>query len=231
MLLTISSSAAALNYSTCDFSTEAIPRNTSVAPVVSTVDGLTFYTSKSKFETENPKLIEENFSKTRIKPDSVDAGIGPIDYFCNNNLFRLYSVVQGISISSLNPDSIEMVVLVPRFFGVKDISVGPAEWSDDAIITFTVPTRAFGCDLVIPLGGGPLNMEIFGASGSLGKTSVTVPQMGSKFWGVVCDSEDIVKIEFFDPKTLGELFADVQFGIPAAASLTSITWAGVKTGF
>ncbi|MCK5131377.1 MAG: hypothetical protein KAR40_04420 [Candidatus Sabulitectum sp.] len=193
-------------------------------PANSGTDVLTFYTDESAFDAANPGLITEDYSSTLVALVGSDAG--PLDYDCNNSLFALHTIVQGISLDE--QASGDMVVMKPPFAGCTSISVGPNALAGDAVYNFTVPTKAFGGFIVMP-NGGTVDIEVFGTSGSLGTTSTTGGAGGGTFWGVYCDSEVIVKVEFNDPNDAGELFANVRFGLPTALSRT--TWAGVKTSF
>ncbi|MEN8209236.1 MAG: hypothetical protein ABFR50_08295, partial [Candidatus Fermentibacteria bacterium] len=93
--------------------------------------------------------------------------------------------------------------------------------------SFSVPVNAFALEIVMPMAPGTVDIEVFGTSGSLGTTSAsgTVPGV---FWGVHSD-EEITRIEFIEPVTNGELFANVQFG--AVAALQNSTWGNIKTSF
>lgn len=194
---------------------------------VSGTDALTYYTDLSTFEGANPGLTHEDYSSTLVPANSVASDTGPLDYFCNNSLFALNTIVPGISLAEWSGGL--MVVLTPPFLGVTSVTVGPNTFLENAVYDFTLPTRAFGCFVCTPFGAVPVDIEIFGASGSLGTTTVVGDIGAGTFWGVYCDDENIEKIEFYAPNDEGELFADVQFGLPTGLSRS--TWAQVKASF
>ncbi len=74
---------------------------------------------------------------------------------------------------------------------------------------------------------GSVDIEIFGAGGSLGTTTASGALPGV-FWGVYSD-EGITRIEFIEPVTNGELFSNAQFRIVTA--LQQSTWGNIKTAF
>jgi len=219
--------ADGLSYTSMTAGIRPATSGSSVAVTDSGTDALTYYTDESTFDAANPGLITEDFSSTLIAANAVGSDAGAINYLCNNSLFALHTIVDGISLWEQSNN--DMVVLGLGFMGVTNVTVGPNSFADDAIITFTVPTRAFGTFMVMPNGGDVVNIEVFGASGSLGTTSHTGGTGAGTFWGVFCNSEDITYITFNDPNDAGELFADVRFGLPTSLSRT--TWASVKASF
>ncbi|MEN8209906.1 MAG: hypothetical protein ABFR50_11720 [Candidatus Fermentibacteria bacterium] len=190
-------------------------------------DALDYYTDLSVFEAANPGLTPEDYSSTLVPPNNVASDTGPLDYYTDNSLFALNTIVDGISLDEQAGG--DVVVLTPPFAGVTSVSVGPNTFDDDAVYDFTLPTRAFGGFIVMPNGGALVNIEVFGALGSLGTTSATGATGAGTFWGVSCYDEDIVRIEFSCPGGEGELFADVQFGLPTALDRT--TWGELKASF
>lgn len=190
-------------------------------------DAVIYYTNLTTFETANPGLTHEDYSSTLVPANSVSADTGPLDYYCSNSLFALHTIVQGISLWEQSNN--DMVVLTPPFIGVTSVCVGPNTFVDNAVYTFTLPTRAFGAFIVMPNGAATVDIEVFGAGGSIGTTSTTGGTGGGSFWGVSCYDEDIVKIEFNCPGGDGELFCDVQFGLPTALERT--TWGDLKASF
>lgn len=189
-------------------------------------DALTFYTDQAAFEALFPGLTQEDYSATLVPPNSVASDTGPINYLTDNSLFAPGGIVEGFSLHNLQDT--ENVVLTPPFAGVDCVSVGPNTFADDAEYTFDVSVNAFGVEIVMPNGSAEINMEIFGASGSLGTTTATGTPAGA-FWGVSSDDEYIIRIEFDDPTDNGELFSNPQFGF--YVSLQNETWGSIKSSF
>ncbi len=176
---------------------------------------LTFYTDQTAFETDFPGLAMEDFSGTSVPPNSVLACTGPIDNATANECFAAGAVIPGFSLQIIPPASTapDLVILTPPFLGVSCNSVGPNSFTDSHQITFDPAVEAVGLDNINPLAAPTtLNIEVFGASGSLGTTtaSSTFPE---SFWGVSSAGEPITRIEFVDSVPGNEnLLCNLQFG-------------------
>ncbi|NOQ22227.1 MAG: hypothetical protein GQ565_06220 [Candidatus Aegiribacteria sp.] len=107
------------------------------------------------------------------------------------------------------------------------MAVGPNEFQNNAVYSFTVPVNAFGIDVVNTTGVFTINIEVFGAGGSLG-TSSSSGSVTGKFWGVYSDV-DITNIRFMLAGDNAELFSNARFG--AATALDNSTWGSIKTSF
>ena len=184
-----------------------------------------FYTDQALFESLYPGLTTEDYSNTNVSPNSSDSDGGPFDSFTNNNCFSPGDIVEGISLHNLEGN--ENVVLVPPLMGVTSVTVGPNEFEDNAVYSFSVPVNAFGIEIVMPLESGFVDIEVFGIGGSLG-TSSSIGSLEGVFWGVYSDY-DITRIEFREPTTNGELFSNAQFG--AFSALDNTTWGSIKNSF
>ncbi len=190
-------------------------------------DAPMYYTNLATFEAANPGLTPEDYSSTLVPPNGVASDTGPLDYYTNNSLFALNTIVDGISLDEQAGGL--AVVLTPPFAGCTSVSVGPNTFTDNAVYNFTLPTRAFGCFIVMPNGGALVNIDVYGVGGVIGTTSATGGTGAGTFWGVSCYDEDIVSITFNCPGGDGELFANVQFGLPTALERT--TWGELKASF
>ena len=184
-----------------------------------------FYTDQGVFEGLYPGLTTEDYSGTIVPPNSVIADMGPFNSTTNNSCFTPGAIVDGISLDNLegNMD----VVLTPPYIGVTSVTVGPNTLADNGVFYFSVPVNAFGIEIVMPMAPGDIDIEVFGSAGSLGTTTASGALPGL-FWGVYSD-EDIIRIEFIEPVTNGELFANAQFG--AVSALENSTWGNIKTSF
>lgn len=190
-------------------------------------DAPMYYTNLATFEAANPGLTPEDYSSTLIPANSVASDTGPLDYYTNNSLFALNTIVQGISLDEQAGGL--MVVLTPPFAGVTSVTVGPNTFTDNAVYNFTLPTRAFGGFIVMPNGGATVTIDVYGVGGVIGTTTATGATGGGAFWGVSCYDEEIVSITFNCLGGDGELFANVQFGLPTALART--TWGELKAAF
>jgi len=186
---------------------------------------VTYYTDQTAFETAYPGLTLEDYSGTSVPPDAVQSAPGAFNSMTSNACFQPGAIVDGISLDNLEFD--ENVVLTPPFMGVTSVTVGPNTFADNAEFSFSVPVNAFGVEIVMPMAAGTVNIEVFGTSGSLGTTTANGDLPGI-FWGVHSD-DVITRIEFIEPVTNGELFANVQFG--SVSALDQSTWGAIKTAF
>ena len=186
---------------------------------------VTFYTDQTAFETLYPGLTTEDYSGTIVPPNSVQSDFGPFNSTTNNQCFTPGAIVDGISFDNLN--SGDNVVLTPPFLGVTSVTIGPNTFSHDSEFSFSIPVNAFAVEIVMPMAAGTVDIEVFGASGSIGTTSST-GDLAGVFWGVYSD-EDITNIKFIEPVVNGELFANVQFG--AISALDNSTWGAIKSAF
>ena len=184
-----------------------------------------FYTDQVLFESLYPGLTTEDYSNTNVSPNSTDAALGPFNSFTDNTCFSPDDIVEGISLDNLEGN--ENVVLTPPFMGVTSVTVGPNTFGDNAKYSFTVPVNVFGIEIVMPMGSGTVDIKVFGIGGSLGTSSSNGSPAGV-FWGVYSDY-DITRIEFIEPITTGELFANAQFG--AFSALDNSTWGSIKNSF
>ncbi len=184
-----------------------------------------FYTNQDMFESIYPGLIKEDYSNTNVSPNSSDFAKGAFDSFTNNCCFSPDDIVEGISLDNLEGQ--ENVVLVPPLMGVSSVTVGPNEFEDNAVFSFSVPVNAFGIEIVMPVMNGIVDIEVFGIGGSLG-TSSSTGSLAGVFWGVYSDY-DITRIEFREPTANGELFSNAQFG--AFSALDNTTWGSIKNSF
>ncbi len=184
-----------------------------------------FYTDATLFDALYPGLTVEDYSGTIVPPDGVQPAPGPFNSLTNNACFTPGAIVDGITLDNLEGNN--NVVLTPPYLGVTSVTVGPNNLTDNGEFSFTVPVNAFGVEIVMPMATGSVYIEVFGTGGSLGTTS-SAGTLAGVFWGVYSD-EEIVRIEFIEPVTTGELFANARFG--AALALENSTWGSIKTVF
>ncbi|MCK5115455.1 MAG: hypothetical protein KAR44_02575 [Candidatus Aegiribacteria sp.] len=187
---------------------------------------VSYYTDQAIFEGLYPGLTTEDYSATLVAPNSVASDFGPLNSATNNLLFAPGGIVDGFSFDNL--DGGDNVVLTPPFLGVTAVTVGCNTFAHNSEYSFSVPVNAFAIEIVMPMAPGTIDIEIFGAGGSLGSTTASGALPGV-FWGVFSD-EDITRIEFLEPVTNGELFANAQFG-EAGLALQNSTWGNIKTSF
>ncbi|MCK5132496.1 MAG: hypothetical protein KAR40_10155 [Candidatus Sabulitectum sp.] len=187
--------------------------------------GVTFYTDQTSFETLYPGLTKEDYSNTNVSANNLIGVGGPFNSLTDNMCFSPGDIVGGISFD--NDAGRENAVITPPMFGVLNVAVGSRNL-DVALYSFSVSVNAFGISAVMPFEAGIYDIEVFGASGSLGTSDVMVPPNtpAGVFWGVYSD-EDITKIAFeARPGDFGMFFTKAQFGAPTA--LDNSTWGSIK---
>lgn len=189
---------------------------------------VTFYTDQAAFEGLYPGLTTEDYSGTLVASNSCMSDVGALNSATNNILFAPGGIVDGISFNDLyGGDNLNMVG-TPPLVGLTSVAVGPHTFDHDSEYSFTVPVNAFGIEIVMPVGTGSVDIEVFGASGFLGTTTAPCALPGI-FWGVFSD-EDITSIVFIEPSGSGELFSNAQFGAIVSA-LENSTLGNIKTSF
>ncbi len=188
---------------------------------------VTFYTDQTVFESLYPGLTTEDYSGTIVPANSVESDLGAFNSTTNNLCFTPGAIVEGISFDNLNSN--HNVVLTPPFMGVTSVVIGPNQYADDSEFSFSTPINAFAIDIVMPTASGTIDIEVFGASGSLGTTSST-GDLSGVFWGVYSDVE-ITSIKFVEQVDNGELFANAQFGVISPSALDNSTWGSIKSVF
>ncbi|NOQ21837.1 MAG: hypothetical protein GQ565_04190 [Candidatus Aegiribacteria sp.] len=190
--------------------------------------GITFYTDQTSFETLYPGLTKEDYSNTNVPVDDMGFVTGPFNSLTDNKCFSPGDIVEGISLD--NDTGRENVVATPPIMGLLNVAVGPRHL-DVALYSFSVPVNAFGISVLMPIAPGVYDINVFGASGSLGTSVVIVPPStpAGVFWGVYSD-EDITKIAFeAQPGFFGIFFTKAQFG--ALTALDNSTWGSIKNSF
>ncbi|MEN8209318.1 MAG: hypothetical protein ABFR50_08705, partial [Candidatus Fermentibacteria bacterium] len=130
---------------------------------------VSYYTDQAIFEGLFPGLTTEDYSGTLVDPNSVLSDFGALNSATNNTLFAPGAIVDGFSFDNLAGGN--NVVLTPPFLGVTAVTVGPNTFSDNSEYSFSVPVNAFALEIVMPMAPGTVDIEVFGASGSLGTTS------------------------------------------------------------
>lgn len=194
--------------------------------------GVTFYTDMMMFDAAAPGLPTEDFSGTLIPANNATGcTAGPLDENTNNNCFAPGGVMAGFSLQSTTPAE-DLVVVTPPALGVVSIVVGPNTFTEDSEMTFAPGVTAVGMTVAGPIGVVNVNIELFGASGSLGTTMVAGDLDGT-FWGATSD-EPITRVEFIEPAGGGELFTDLKFGdVPMVdgREIPTLNWMGLLALF
>ncbi len=180
----------------------------------SALPGLTFYTDRSAFDAVAGPLPLETFEGSNVPPGDVLSCLAPLDSATNDACYSTGAVIDGFRLELLNPDPeiLDYVVLAPGFFGASSTYVGPNTFVDDAELFFDDEPNAVGFDIGT-ITAATFTIEIFGAGGSLGSTTVSPADIstGGTFFGVLSE-EPIVSIQVTEPGSGGELFDNLAFG-------------------
>jgi hypothetical protein len=172
--------------------------------------GFTAFDSREAFEGSAPGFVLEDFEGAVT--ETAEACFGTFDSATDNDCYSPGTIVEGISLRSLEWD--RMVVLVPPVAGVSSTVVGPNAVGEAGEIAFTNEdgVDAVGLDLLAPLGGpGTVSIELFGLDGeSLGGTVADVGATSGIFWGIVSEVP-ISRMVVTPPEDIGVLFDDLAF--------------------
>jgi len=181
--------------------------------------GVDFYTDAAMLSAACPTstaFTTEMWASTIVAPNSVITCSDIISSTTNDACFTAGSVVPGFELTSdgAGGPPIDQVILTTGFLGVTSDVVGPNTFADNAIINFTVPTNLASFEFVTPFNvGEDFTVEVFGASGSLGTTTVTSDGLTPVFFGALA-SEDITSITMTSVNAdIGELFSAISFDL------------------
>ena len=179
--------------------------------------GVDFYVDKSAWEaacsaSESLSLtsVTEDFQNTLVPPNSVVTCGTILNDTTNDACYTPGSVVSGFTLDAFGGN---LVVLGDEFFGPSiPAMVGPNSFDDNFNITFSVPVNA-GCieyrEGIMPP-GAIFDVELFGASGSLGLFGGTSNGIDA---ATVCfiASENVESITVLDFGA-GGLLSELTFG-------------------
>ncbi len=187
--------------------------------------GLTFWNDRTAFETAFPANTLEDFTGTLVPANNVLACGPTISSTSNDGCFAPGGVVDGFEmgvVPPFTPPTEDMVVATPPFLGVDCVTVGPNTFGDSAYIDFDPPVGQMGIMNSNPLAAPTtINIEVFGAGGSLGTTTADATFPPS-FWGVSSD-EPITRVEFVDSAgSNSDLQCDLQFGLPQTTPVIEV---------
>ncbi|WP_412060763.1 immunoglobulin-like domain-containing protein [Rubrivirga sp. IMCC45206] len=192
------------------------PADFAPAPTThASLPGLTFFTDRAAFDAETGPLgASEDFSGTLVGPGGVSSCGGTLNSTTNDACFPSGGVVDGFSFDNifLVPPVDDYVVVGPGFLSASTYMVGPNTFGDDSRFTFDDGPAAVGFNIAT-LDPGTFTIEVFGAGGSLGSTTISPAGLpaGGSFFGVIAD-EAITQIDVTNTTNEAELFSDLTFG-------------------
>jgi len=211
--------------------TPARPGANAIPSTPQTIGGTeaeTFYTGRAAFQAANPGLALEDFESSLYPPGSgILLGCPqPASSAGSAGCYNPGELLPGFSMTSpgAGTPGAELVIIdgAAGFGSPPGIVLGSNTFTATTRIDFDPPVAAVGFDIVTLIGGNPVTVNIYDASGVLinGQTGVAAGAAGS-FWGVDSDTP-IGAVEILDP-TLGdvELLDDMEFGDPVPVELQS----------
>ena len=175
------------------------------------IGALTFFTTPEEFPCSGLPMEDFEEANTGVNPVMAN----PLDKNTNNQIFLAGEILPGISLRS----STDNTALNDLFIGNSSIFPGLTSSAvitqnsleDYLIIQFTDDNVTNVSMKVININDRNVNIEIFGASGSLGTTTVYAPQAGT-YLGVQ-SMEPIKEIHLNDVYGQGEGVDDISFGM------------------
>ena len=105
---------------------------------------VTFYTDRTSFDAAAPGLPVEDFTTSKLGPNSVDSCTGAFNSFTNNDCYATGDILAGISVLAIGND--EMAVVTIGFLGVPSDMIGPNFFVDETQINLA-NANAIGFDI------------------------------------------------------------------------------------
>jgi len=172
---------------------------------------LTFFTDRAGFVTQFPALPLEDFEQGSAPFGGVRNCPGPLDATSDNACVAPGAIKPGVRFNSEQPNfGMELAFLGRGLFQAPSQRIVSTNWRQAFVIDFTGgDVKTAGMDLVVPVGAGTCQIDIFGANGLLGSTTAPCTNQGA-FWGVTSD-QPITRIRISCPDA-SEGVDNVSFG-------------------
>ncbi|MDZ7740261.1 MAG: hypothetical protein U5Q03_00425 [Bacteroidota bacterium] len=178
--------------------------------------GLTFYTDRGVFNTDNPGLPVETWDPNLIGPNNLCGGFAPLNELTSNSCFSAGDIMPGLEVNMIPANEEYVLITTGYFLGLTSNVVGPNTFTDNMIISFDPPVRAIGFDFFQPVTPDGFTISVYDDNGVF-IGSGTSPATFEEFWGVYSDTP-IGEILFVSDGGGGaELIGNLAFGdsVPA----------------
>ena len=193
---------------------------------------LIFFTSRAAFDAAASGLALEGFENCT---HATQAFTGPLNSTTNNAACQTGDILPGIQFSDLpGPDANGMFLAGPGQSTNPTTALGQNAPASDALdVAFSINVTALGFDIFQNFGGGSQSgstqlypVSVFGTSGLLGSTLVSVPSGGSGFFGVISTS-DLITHSSVNLPTAFDVIDTVEFGVAQAPEPATLALIGV----
>lgn len=173
-----------------------------------------FFSDPLTFNQSCEDLAFEDFDDTNIDPDSELSCPGPFNSLTNNDCYSDGALVEGFSLSVLEGEMFDLVVITPPLFGLITTAAGPDTLKDGTEINFDPPQSGVGLSIVTPLSSGILTVEVYGPDDALlATTDLNMEQNNEGVFLGVTTEDTITRIALNNNgQNLGELLYEIQFG-------------------
>lgn len=175
---------------------------------------LVFFSDPLSFNESCEDLAFEDFSDTKVVPNSSLACTGPFNSMTDDNCYSQGALVPGFSLTSVPEGTNSLVVITPPQFTLTNTAAGPNSTSDNTQITFDPPESGVGLFTVTPLSSGILTVEIYGPDDALlGTTDLNMEQNNvGVFLGMTTENTVSRIVLNNNGQSIGELLYEIQFG-------------------
>ncbi len=149
---------------------------------------LTYYSSRTLFDSKNPGLPVEDFENALVAPGTHIGMSGHLDQFTNNTVFTAGSILPGIQLNSIGNWPTDLIVLGVGAFGSPSKVALPNYLANSAQFLFSPALNSIGLDAVDFTGGTQCTIEIYDAGGNLLGSVTAATSVSGVFWGVKSDT-------------------------------------------
>ena len=202
--------------------------STPLAPQVIPATGADFYTDSGLWSgaCTFSTLTEEDMSNALVADFGIETCGTLINNASNDACFATGGFAAGVDVTT-DVNNV-LVVLGTGFFGAPSPALGANSFSENLVLTFTTPVNAVSFEVLDLATTNDVEVEAFGASGSLGTFTVPAPGGTEAFVGII-GSEDITSVVLTSPG--GELITSLSFGSCSVEIVPTMgEWALISLG-
>jgi hypothetical protein len=175
---------------------------------------LVFYEDPLTFNQSCKDLAFEDFENTNVDPNSDTVCHGPFNSLTNNACYSEGALVPGFSLTVLDNNTGNLIVLTPPLANLITTAVGPNNFMANTQIAFNPAESGVGLLIVTPDSSGVLTVEVYGPDDSLlGSADLNVEMNNTGTFLGVTTPQGISRITLNNnSQNIGELLYEIQFG-------------------
>ena len=140
-------------------------------------DSVTFYTSRSSFDSAEPSLPVEGFEAAHVTAPTLATQTAPLSNTTNNTVFSSGSILPGVSISNIPAADTPGLIVYPNgYISGSSKSVGTNWFGDTLLLSFDSGVTAVGSDVFAATGQGltlpgSFSVQVLNGATLLGQTT------------------------------------------------------------